>query len=146
MDIMLTAWKKYPAPEMTPQELFDTLRHWASQEGISRISAKFTLWQLSSALDFEDGINAVGRVGMPNYSVELPTRKGKVTERITAAHAAKFLGLSRATFFRKAKCPRFRESLGYSATNERNGRYSLDLVLDAALQQSPAFRSRSLRP
>lgn len=64
----------------------------------------------------------------------VPMRKNRFKEWITAKEAAALLDISRATFFRKAKQPRFRESLGFKGTNSRNGRYSLRLVLHSVIE------------
>ena len=64
-------------------------------------------------------------------------------DRLTAEEAAKILGMSRATFFRKLKDQRFREELGFTGTNTRNGRYSLERTLEMAIHEIPFFRSHS---
>lgn len=71
----------------------------------------------------------------------IPTRHGRICHHITAEEVAALLEMSRATFFRKAKAePRFRDNLGFTATNARNGRYSLEAVLYEGIR--PYFKLR----
>jgi hypothetical protein len=65
---------------------------------------------------------------------------------ITRKQAASLLNVSRTKFSRMVdsktpKGPRLRKQLGYTATNDRNGRFALEAVLDYAMQKHPAFNS-----
>lgn len=70
--------------------------------------------------------------------------------RLTARQTAAFLEMSRADFFRKSEEQAFKTSLGYTETNERNGRYSLEAVIDhviftARLKQTEASKAATLK-
>lgn len=132
-EIMLHAKSKHGcAPKIGT--LIDQLCHMAdSEEQPARLSAKVLLY-LTATLAKPDSPSGTA------YSLPNPPK-----DRLTAQEAAAVLGMSRADLFRKLRSsPALREFLGYTGTNTRNGRYSLERCLDYHLQGLPVFRPRHL--
>jgi hypothetical protein len=67
-------------------------------------------------------------------AIRLPSDVDKSLQ-LKAEETATLLGMSRAEFFRALKeMPDLRRTLGFTSTNTRNGRYTLELVLDYLLK------------